>query len=78
MLKISIQEQVVFVEIVLVRRGRESSVYLYLTDGMLVDTGPQNMLAVLIPFFEQHHFESIVLTHTMKTTSARLPGSIGI
>ncbi|MDH4619200.1 MBL fold metallo-hydrolase [Brevibacillus sp. AY1] len=64
MLRTSIHEDVVCVEIVLNRQGRESSVYVYLTDGMLVDTGPQNVLSELISFYEQNTFESVVLTHS--------------
>lgn len=39
------------------------SVNMFLTDGMLVDTGAQILLQELIPFFESGDFDQVVLTH---------------
>ncbi|XHU82030.1 MBL fold metallo-hydrolase [Peribacillus muralis] len=39
------------------------SVYVFLTDGLLIDTGAQILLDELIPFYESADFDSVVLTH---------------
>ena len=39
------------------------SVNIFLTDGMLVDTGAQILLQELIPFFESADFDLVALTH---------------
>lgn len=44
------------------KRGN-MEVYVFFTDGMLVDTGPQSLLSEYIPFFEAHDIEKVVLTH---------------
>lgn len=57
-------EDVVCVEGIVKRRGRDSSIYIFLTDGMLVDTGPKIIEESLIPFYQSSSFESVVLTHS--------------
>ncbi|WP_068673275.1 MBL fold metallo-hydrolase [Oceanobacillus sp. Castelsardo] len=42
----------------------KNSVYLYLVDGMLIDTGPQILENKLIAFYNRHHFDSVTLTHS--------------
>lgn len=39
------------------------SVYVFLTDGLLIDTGAQILLEELIPFYESANFDSVALTH---------------
>ncbi|WP_156289643.1 MBL fold metallo-hydrolase [Oceanobacillus salinisoli] len=39
-------------------------VYVYLVDGMLVDTGPENLQKEFIPFFEENEFGFVILTHS--------------
>ncbi|MGE7876435.1 MBL fold metallo-hydrolase [Peribacillus muralis] len=39
------------------------SVYVFLTDGLLIDTGAQSLLDGLIPFYETADFDSVALTH---------------
>ncbi|MCP1491174.1 MBL fold metallo-hydrolase [Peribacillus frigoritolerans] len=39
------------------------SVYVFLTDGLLIDTGAQILLEELIPFYESADFDSVALTH---------------
>lgn len=42
----------------------ESAIYVFLTDGMLVDTGPRVIQNDLIPRFQELSFDSVVLTHS--------------
>ncbi|WP_285767671.1 MBL fold metallo-hydrolase [Peribacillus sp. SI8-4] len=39
------------------------SVYVFLTDGLLIDTGAQILLDGLIPFYQSADFDSVALTH---------------
>ncbi|HET7521685.1 MAG TPA: MBL fold metallo-hydrolase [Bacillales bacterium] len=51
-------------------RGRTPSknitnvVYVFLFDGMLVDTASRNLQNDLIPFYQSNRFDQVVLTHT--------------
>lgn len=48
-----------------IRTGRKmGTVYVFLVDGMLIDTGPQCLLEDFIPFYEQHSFDLVSLTHS--------------
>ncbi|MDQ0200349.1 MBL fold metallo-hydrolase [Neobacillus ginsengisoli] len=40
------------------------SVYTFLVDGMIIDTGPQCLEAELIPFYKEHSFDLVGLTHS--------------
>jgi ribonuclease/clavin/mitogillin len=51
-------------DVVCVKGGHSSKVYLFLVDGMLVDTGSFNMQQELIPFYQASSFDSVVLTHS--------------
>jgi glyoxylase-like metal-dependent hydrolase (beta-lactamase superfamily II) len=44
-------------------KGVQLAVHLFLTDSMLIDSGPVSMLDQFIPFFEQHDFDFVALTH---------------
>ncbi|UOQ94817.1 MBL fold metallo-hydrolase [Halobacillus shinanisalinarum] len=44
------------------RKGR--TVYVFLVDGMLIDTGPKCLESDLIPFYEDHSIELVTLTHS--------------
>ncbi|RRN72338.1 MBL fold metallo-hydrolase [Peribacillus simplex] len=39
------------------------SVYVFLTDGLLIDTGAQILLEGLVPFYESADFDLVALTH---------------
>ena len=39
-------------------------IFVYLTDGLLIDTGPRKLEAELIPFYENQSFDQVVLTHS--------------
>lgn len=43
--------------------GNCMDVYYYLIDGVLIDTGPSNLAATAIPFFESNPIKQVVLTH---------------
>ncbi|MGK7377520.1 MBL fold metallo-hydrolase [Planococcus sp. 1R117A] len=61
MIDIYQKENVMCVEGTLENFGRK--VFVYLVDGMLVDTGPENLGQELIPFYNQHELDQVVLTH---------------
>lgn len=64
MIHIHHHEDVVCVEGIVSRQGRDSSIHVFLTDGTLIDTGPKLLEASLIPFYQSSAFESVVLTHS--------------
>ncbi|GAB1530316.1 MULTISPECIES: MBL fold metallo-hydrolase [Brevibacillus] len=42
----------------------ESAIYVYMTDGLLVDTGPKVLEQALVHRFQEASFDSVVLTHS--------------
>lgn len=42
----------------------KNTVYLYLVDGMLIDTGPKILENELIAFYDQYDFDLVTLTHS--------------
>ncbi|WP_213423693.1 MBL fold metallo-hydrolase [Bhargavaea massiliensis] len=52
-------------------------VFAFLTDGLLVDTGPQSLEADLMPYLEQASFDQIVLTHSHEDHSGNVPAILG-
>jgi glyoxylase-like metal-dependent hydrolase (beta-lactamase superfamily II) len=48
-------------------------IFSFLTDGMLVDTGPQSLEAEIMPDLEQASFDQIVLTHSHEDHSGNVP-----
>ena len=61
MIKVYEKEQVVCVEGMLTET--RSKVFVYLVDGMLIDTGAEKLQKDLIDFFNEHSFDQVVLTH---------------
>lgn len=61
LLKVYEKEAVICAECALGNSGKK--VFVYLVDGMLIDTGAEKMLDDLIPFFQEHPFDQAVLTH---------------
>src|SRR5699024_9343319 len=54
--------------------GRKTTtVYSFLVDGMLIDTGPQRMEDDLIPFYENHMFDLVALTHNDEDHTGTAP-----
>ncbi|AXF55030.1 MBL fold metallo-hydrolase [Salicibibacter kimchii] len=59
------KEDVTCVEMDIVLGGQKiNTVYAFLVDGMLIDTGPKHMEAELIPFYEAHAIDFVTLTHS--------------
>lgn len=50
--------------------GRKTNpVFVFLVDGMLIDTGPKSAEKQLIPFYEQQSFDLVALTHSCEDHS---------
>lgn len=65
MLNVYEYEGVSCAEAVIVKSGRKvRSVYSFLVDGMLIDTGAKSLDTDLIPFYEQSSFDFVALTHS--------------
>jgi endoribonuclease LACTB2 len=59
------RDGVTCVEGKIIRDGRKAgTVYSFLVDGMLVDTGPRCLESDLIPFYENQSIELVALTHS--------------
>lgn len=61
MIKVYEKEQVLCVEGIL--EETRSKVFVYLVDGMLIDTGAEKLQEELIGFLKEHTFDQAVLTH---------------
>ncbi len=48
-------------------------VFLYLVDGVLIDTGPVRLSRILIPFLDQQKIETVLLTHYHEDHSGNAP-----
>ena len=65
MINVYEREGVTFVEASLVNTNRKgSTVYNYLVDGLLIDTGPHRLEAELISFYGKNPFDRVILTHS--------------
>ncbi|MFK9094626.1 MBL fold metallo-hydrolase [Bacillus salipaludis] len=74
MIKVSMNEDVMCVEGNVQRSGLKlGTVYSFLVDGMVIDTGPQCLEADLIPFYENQNFELVALTHSHEDHSGLAP-----
>ncbi|KAB2338593.1 MBL fold metallo-hydrolase [Cytobacillus depressus] len=74
MIKVDEKDNVTCVEGTIRRSGRnERTVYLFLVDGMLIDTGSKNLEKELIPFYEDHSFDLVTLTHSHEDHSGTAP-----
>lgn len=55
-------------------RGNFSiNVFLYLIDGVLIDTGPARLSAILLPFLGRQKIETVLLTHYHEDHSGNAP-----
>lgn len=52
---------------------RSMNVYLFLVDGMLIDTGAQSLQQELVPFFQSHDFDVVALTHSHEDHTGTAP-----
>ncbi len=74
MIHVDTKEDVICVEGTVEQSGLKlGTVYSFLTDGMVIDTGPQCLEADLIPFFENHSFDFAALTHSHEDHSGLAP-----
>ncbi len=61
-------------EVIVGRNGRkESSVYLFLVDGILIDSGPQIMDEEIKTILREQNFNRVVLTHSHEDHSGLTP-----
>lgn len=64
MVQVCEKENVSNVKMDIVMGGKKvNTVYAFLVDGMLIDTGAKKVEADLIPFYENHSFDFVTLTH---------------
>ncbi|RKQ35906.1 MBL fold metallo-hydrolase [Oceanobacillus halophilus] len=64
MIHVSEEDGVICVKMV-TRPGKIGrTVYMYLVDGMLIDTGPAILKEELVPFYKEHSFDFVTLTHS--------------
>jgi glyoxylase-like metal-dependent hydrolase (beta-lactamase superfamily II) len=74
MLNLSTNEDVLCVEGNVQSSGLKlGTVYSFLVDGMLIDTGPQCLGTELIPIYEHHSFDLVTLTHSHEDHSGLAP-----
>jgi endoribonuclease LACTB2 len=74
MINISTHEDVICVEGNVQSSGiKLGTVYSFLIDGLVIDTGPQCLETALIPFYEKHSFELVALTHSHEDHSGLAP-----
>ncbi|WP_050977229.1 MBL fold metallo-hydrolase [Planococcus antarcticus] len=61
MIKVYEKEHVLCVEGIL--EETRNKIFVYLVDGMLIDTGAEKLQEELVGFFNDHSFDQVVLTH---------------
>ena len=54
-------------------RNFRIEVYLYLVNGVLIDTGPVKLSAIILPFLDQQDIEAVLLTHYHEDHSGNAP-----
>lgn len=64
MVEVHQHEDVLCLEGIVQRAGREWGIQVYVVDGMMVDTGPQTLAAGLTDRFSAASFDAVVLTHS--------------
>ncbi len=68
------RENVTCVKLDIEVAGRKANtVFVFLVDGMLIDTGPKSVEARLIPFYDNHSFDLVTLTHSHEDHSGTAP-----
>ncbi|WP_106494651.1 MBL fold metallo-hydrolase [Lentibacillus sp. Marseille-P4043] len=74
MMHVSKEEDVTCVKMDIMLGGKKANtVYAFLVDGMLVDTGPQSLEAELTPFYDKHSFDFVALTHSHEDHTGTAP-----
>lgn len=65
MIELYEKEGVTCIECVVERKERKAGkVFAFLVDGMLIDTGAKLIESDIIPFYENHTFDQVILTHS--------------
>ncbi|MCM3586650.1 MBL fold metallo-hydrolase [Mesobacillus maritimus] len=63
--QINVKEEVICFKGDVVKIGQKAgTVYLFLVDGMIIDTGPQCIESEIILFYKEHSFDLVTLTHS--------------
>ncbi|MFP5114876.1 MBL fold metallo-hydrolase [Bacillaceae bacterium C204] len=74
MVNLFTNEDVICIEGNVQRSGLKlGTVYSFLVDGMLIDTGTQCLESELIPIYERHSFDLVTLTHSHEDHSGLAP-----
>src|SRR5690625_7438497 len=74
MMQVYEKEDVTCVKMDIVLGGNTiNTVYAFLVDGMLIDTGPKHSEAELIPFYENHSIDFVALTHSHEDHTGTAP-----
>src|SRR5690625_8012481 len=74
MIQVYEKEDVTCVKMDIVLGGKKiNTVYAFLVDGMLIDTGPKHSEAELIPFYENHSIDFVALTHSHEDHTGTAP-----
>src|SRR5690625_3068295 len=74
MMQVYEKEDVTCVKMDIVLGGNTiNTVYAFLVDGMLIDTGPKHSEAELIPFYENHSIDFVALTHSYEDHTGTAP-----
>lgn len=74
MIEVYERENVTVAQLAIEVAGRKANtVFVFLVDGMLIDTGPKNIESSLIPFYEHHSFDLVTLTHSHEDHSGTAP-----
>ncbi|CAH2715622.1 Hydroxyacylglutathione hydrolase [Neobacillus rhizosphaerae] len=74
MIHLHMTEDVICVEGNVVRSGlKVGTVYSFLVDGMLIDTGPQSLEDDFISFYKNNSFDLVTLTHSHEDHSGNAP-----
>jgi len=74
MIQVYEKEDVTCVKMDIVLDGKKiNTVYAFLVDGMLIDTGPKHSEAELIPFYENHSIDFVALTHSHEDHTGTAP-----
>lgn len=74
MIQVYEKNDVTYLKMDIVIGGKKvNTVYTFLVDGMLIDTGSKSMENEIIPFYDNHSFDFVTLTHSHEDHSGTAP-----